>query len=270
MADLFGPFPLEPRNRACYTSNPFTGTNPCESDHPLHFAETLQRLVELQTTDSGLDELERLKKGFQKDINTFEGEVAVLKTRIQEGKKALEDLAKARKTFEIEVGSIDQKIKKYQSQESEVKSNEQFTALKHEVEKGKEDKAKAEEKVLECLIQEDEQKLKNQELAKLLETAEKKAAADKKVLQDKIDDCDKAAQGKRELRTKQFAEVPPDFAASYEGLRTHGKKIAVAEISEESICGGCKMQVPPQMLNEIKKNIAIQRCDCGRFLYVKT
>ncbi len=236
----------------------------------MHFAETLERLVELQTTDSGLDELEKLTKGFLKEITTFEGEVASLKARIQEGKKALEELARARKTLEIEVGTIDTRIKKYQGQESEVKSNEQFTALKHEVEKSKEDKAKAEEKVLETLIQEDEQKLKNQELAKLLETAEKKAAADKKVLQDKIDDCDKAAQGKRETRAKQFAEVPEEFAQSYESLRTHGKRIAVAEISEESICGGCKMQVPPQMMHEIKKNIAIQRCDCGRFLYVKT
>lgn len=235
----------------------------------MHFAETLKRLVELQTTDSGLDELEKLKKGFLKEITTFEGEVASLKIRIQEGKKAMEDLAKERKTFEIEVGTIDSKIKKYQSQESEVKSNEQFTALKHEVEKGKEDKGKAEERVLETLIKEDEQKLKNQELAKLLDVAEKKAAADKKVLQDKIDDCDKAALGKREERVKQVAGIPEEFAAGYESLRSHGKRIAVAEISEESICGGCKMQVPPQMLNEIKKNIAIQRCDCGRFLYVK-
>src|SRR5579871_1863350 len=99
-------------------------------ENPLHFAEALEKLVELQATDSGLDELERLKKGFRQEITVLESHVAELKNRIQSEKKALEDLAKQRKTLEIEAGTLDTKITKYLGQQNEVKSNEQFTALK--------------------------------------------------------------------------------------------------------------------------------------------
>ena len=235
----------------------------------MHFAETLERLVELQKTDSGLDDLERMKKGFAQEMTTLDTNVTALKTQVQAGKKALEDLQKLRKTCEIEVGTHDSKISKYLGQQNEVKSNEQFTALKNEIEKSKEEKAKAEERILEILFQEDEQKKKNQEVAKELEQAEKKAAEAKRELQQKITDCEKAVQDKKAERAKQVSEIPVEFAEGYQSLRDHGKKIAVAEVREDQTCGGCNMNVPPQVLNEIRKNIAIQRCNCGRYLHVK-
>ena len=99
--------------------------------------------------------------------------------------------------------------------------------------------------------------------------AEKKAAEDKKNHQQKIADCEKAVVDKNEDRKKQFAEIPQEFAEGYESLRSHGKKVAVAEAREDQTCGGCNMNVPPQILNEMRKNIGIQRCNCGRYLYVK-
>jgi uncharacterized protein len=235
----------------------------------LDFVETLKKMMELQKTDTGLDELEKIKKVFLQEVTTLDANVTALKGRIQEVKKELENLQKQRKTFEIEIGTLETKISKYLGQQNEVKSNEQFTALKLEIEKGKEEKSKVEEKVLECLFKEDEQKQKIQNLNQELEQAEKKATADKKNLQEKISDCDKATGDKKEERKRELAELPEEFAESYEKLRNNGKKIAVAEIREDLTCSGCHMNIPPQILNEIKKNIAIQRCNCGRFLYVK-
>jgi uncharacterized protein len=235
----------------------------------LDFAETLQKLVELQKTDSGFDELERIKKGFLQEIATLDANLLALKNHVQDEKKAMEDLLKQRKTQEIEAGTLETKISKYLGQQNEVKSNEQFTALKQEIEKGKEDKAKVEEKVLESLFKEDEQKLKIQNLSQQLAQAEKKTAEDKKDIQQKVTDCDKSVLEKQEERKKQLAQIPPEFAEGYEKLRNNGKKKAVAEVQEDQSCSGCHMNVSPQILNEIRKNIAIQRCNCGRYLYVK-
>ncbi len=242
---------------------------PVKKGYSLDFAETLQKLVELQKTDSGFDELERIKKGFLQEISTLETNVLALKNHLQNEKKKMEDLLKQRKTQEIEAGTLETKISKYLGQQNEVKSNEQFTALKQEIEKSKEDKAKIEEKVLESLFKEDEQKVYIQNLSQELVVAEKKAAEDKKDIQQKIADCDKSVVEKKEERKKQLAEIPPDFAEGYEKLRNNGKKIAVAAVREDESCSGCNMNVSPQILNEIRKNIAIQRCNCGRYLYVR-
>lgn len=235
----------------------------------MDFSQTLIKLIELQKTDSGLDELERIKKGLQQETATLDANVTALKNHIQDEKKVLEELAKQRKSLEIEVGTLESKIGKYLGQQNEVKSNEQFAALKQEIEKGKEDKGKAEEKILEFFFKEDEQKAKVQNLAQQLAQAEKKAADDKKDIQQKIADCEKAGMGKKEERRKQLAEVPTEFAEGYEKLRETGKKIAVAEAQEDHTCSGCHMNIPPQILNEIRKNIGIQRCNCGRYLYTK-
>ena len=235
----------------------------------MHFTEALEKLVELQATDSGLDELERLKKGFAKEITALDGQVIGLKTKIQDEKKAQEELVKQRKGLEIEAGTLENKITKYQGQQNEVKSNEQFTALKQEIERSREEKGKAEERTLEFLFQEDEQKAKIQKLNQDLAQAEKRAAEDKKDIQQKIADCDKSAQEKKAERQKQLAALPEDFAQGYEQLRNSGKKIAVAQVQEDQTCSGCHMNIPPQILNEIRKNIAVQRCTCGRYLYTK-
>jgi len=235
----------------------------------LDIAETLEKLISLQAVDSGLDELEKLKKNFRAEISTLETAVIECKAKLQTEKKAQEELAKKRKNLEMEAGTLDGKIKKYQGQEGEVKSNEQFTALKTEIEKAKQEKAQAEEKELEILFQEDEQKKKIQAAQEELTRAEKKAADDKKALDQKIADCEKASVDKKTDRQACLAVLDSEFAQGYEALRHNGKKIALAQVLEDATCSGCRMQVAPQILNEINRNLAIQRCTCGRYIYRK-
>jgi predicted nucleic acid-binding Zn-ribbon protein len=231
-------------------------------------AEILEKLVEIQQTDSGLDELERLQKNLQNESQSIDSDITSLKTSLQAQKKSAEELVKLRRTVEVEIKTLDEKIKKYQGQESEVKSNEQFVALKQEIDKGKEEKLKAEEKVLDFLYQEDDQKKKAQELAAQLEQTEKKASNDRQVLRQKILECHQAADVKLAQRKAQLSALPEDWAGVYETLRNSGKKIAVAQIQEDKTCGGCHMNVPPQILNEVKKGIQIQQCNCSRIIYL--
>ena len=234
----------------------------------MHPIEILEKLVQVQRTDSGRDDLERLKKDHLAKIAAIDKQVADLKSRIVTEKKALEEQAKARKTLEIEMGTLETKIKKYQGQEGEVKSNEQMLALQHEVAKAKEDRTKAEERALEGLFNEDILKAGIQGLQEQLARDEQKAEQEKKDLQSRIGELDKALAEKLSERGAQLKELPDEFREGYEKLRNTNKKIAVAKVSEEQICGGCHMNVPPQILNEVKKGIGIQRCDCGRYLYL--
>lgn len=234
----------------------------------MHPIEILEKLVQVQRTDSGRDDLERLKKDHLAKIAAIDKQVADLRSRIVTEKKALEEQAKARKTLEIEMGTLETKIKKYQGQEGEVKSNEQMLALQHEVAKAKEDRTKAEERALEGLFNEDTLKAGIQGLQEQLARDEQKAEQEKKDLQSRIGELDKALAEKLSERGAQLKELPDEFREGYEKLRNTNKKIAVAKVSEEQICGGCHMNVPPQILNEVKKGIGIQRCDCGRYLYL--
>ena len=236
---------------------------------PLEMAEALVELIKLQRIDSGMDELDKLKKNFLRDIEALNGEVSIAKNQLAEAKKKQEELSKTRRGFELEVGTLDSKIKKYTLQQNDVKSGEQATALGHEIDKAKAEKAAAEEKILELMMGDDDQKVKIQTLTQALADAEKKAEASKVELNAKIADCDKAHADKAEDRKKQLPLVDEVHARVYESLRKGGKKIAVAEVGEDETCGGCKMNVAPQTLNQIRKKLAIEFCACGRYLYLK-
>ncbi|HVM32016.1 MAG TPA: C4-type zinc ribbon domain-containing protein [bacterium] len=230
--------------------------------------ETLQKLVELQTTDSGRDQLEKHRQALLDKLDLEAARIAALKKQSLEDKKAAEDFAKQRKTLEIEVGSLETRLKRYQSQLDEVKNEKEYEALKQEIEKHKQDKTRLEEKVLEILFQEDAQKEKIAVLAGQITADEKRYAEDQKEIGLQVADCEKAMAEKMAERQVHLAALPPEEAQGYEALRQRGKKIAVAAVLENHTCGGCHMAVAPQLLMEVKNGRKINRCDCGRYLYL--
>jgi predicted nucleic acid-binding Zn-ribbon protein len=153
---------------------------------------------------------------------------------------------------------------------TEVKSNEQYQALLHEIEQSKAYKAQVEEKVLEALLRDDEVKEKIRALAQRIDGEKKKLAEERKALDAQVAALEKAAADKRGEREALHGKAAGDMAAdleSYEAIRRSGKKVAVARVLEDEICEGCRHSVPPQTLQEVRRGTQLVRCVCGRFLY---
>jgi uncharacterized protein len=231
--------------------------------------DILLELIELQRLDSGLDSLEKIKKNFLSDIAAVDANIQALKDTLLTEKKGHEELMKWRKTQEIEMGTLDSHIAKYIRQQNDVKSSDQVTALGQEIEKSKLAKASIEENILETLMKEDEQKAQIQKSTQILAEEEKRAVAEKTEIQQKIADCDKALADKHLERDAQLLKVEEPYNRGYENLRNKGKKLAVVAVTEDNNCGGCNMNVPPQILHELRQKIAIKTCQCTRYLYIK-
>jgi hypothetical protein len=235
----------------------------------MHPTEVLERLVVIQKNDGALDSLARERQAGVDELDLLQAKVKAVEDQMALEKKGQEVLAKARKTVEIEVGAKETQISKYQNQLLEVKSNDQYQALQHEIEKTKSDKAKLEEQILEAMFKDDEMKKRLQALAHQADEDKKRLAEERKVIEAKIAELDRAAVEKRKERDEVLAkareEMGPDVE-SYEAIRKSGKKVAVARIQDEN-CEGCHMSVSPQTLQEVRRGIQLVRCTCGRFLY---
>ncbi|MGH7739156.1 MAG: zinc ribbon domain-containing protein [bacterium] len=230
--------------------------------------EILDKLVELQTADSGHDQLEKHRQALVDKLDLERAQITALKTQLLEEKKITDDFSKRRKTLEIEVGTQETRLLRYQGQLEEVKSSKEFEALKAEIEKLKDEKVKSEESILEILFQDDVQKEKMKNLSEQIAADEKKAAEDKVEIDLQVADCEKAMAEKKIERGRFLSELPSEEAQGYEALRGRGKKIAVAAVLENHTCGGCHMAVAPQLLMEVQNGRQINRCDCGRYLYL--
>src|SRR5665213_1714989 len=231
--------------------------------------DILLELIELQRLDSGLDSLEKIKKNFLTDTVAIDANIQVLKNQLQTEKKGNDELVKWRKSQEIEVGTLDSHIAKYIRQQNDVKGSDQVTAVGQEIDKSKQAKVALEENILETMMKEEEQRNQIQKSTQILAEEEKRAVAEKAEIQKKIADCDKAIADKQLERAAQILKVEEPYNRGYENLRNKGKKLAVAEVNEDNNCGGCNMNVPPQVLHELRQRRPIKTCQRTRYLYIK-
>ena len=235
----------------------------------MHPIDVLQRLVQMQKNDGALDSLAKERQAAVDALDLHQAKVKAVEDQMALEKKAQETLAKARKTVEIEVTTKENQISKYQNQLLEVKSNEQYQALQHEIEKAKAEKAHLEEKVLEAMFKDDEMKKRIQALTQQAEAQKKVLAQERTGIEERIAEFDRAAEAKRQERDAFLAKAREEMEGdveSYEALRKSGKKVAIARIQDGN-CEGCHMGIPPQTLQEVRRATQLVRCGCGRFLY---
>ncbi len=231
--------------------------------------EDLKLLVQLQTLDSQIDEREEKKAGLPKRLIPFKERVERINQKLREAKGELEDLQKKRRHEERELEAREIELKKYQRQLYQVKDNKAYAALEEEIALTKEKNEASEEEILKSLeleegrikeIKEIEEKLKEEK--KELSREEEKAKQETEVLDQEI--------AKINITRQKIAKkVSPSSLSRYEKLRQGKGGLAIVPL-EGSSCGGCHMNLPPQIVSEVKKGNRFVTCEnCNRILYRK-
>ena len=230
-------------------------------------AQKLEALVKLQSIDSQLDELKKLRGDLPDEVQDLEDELEgyrVRQGRFEAEQKELEDVIKKNKEGIKEAEKL---VKKYNEQQKNVKNNREFDAITKEIElqelevqicekRIKEAKEKIEAKKVEItsidnLIKERLQDLDNKkgELKGILgenQEEEKKLLADREKAAKKIED---------------------KLLKHYDRLRgSLSNGLAVVRVVRGA-AEGCNIIIPPQKIAEIreKKKIVIDE-HSGRIL----
>lgn len=231
--------------------------------------EDLKLLAQLQALDSQIDEREEKKAELPKRLIPFKEEIERINRELREAKGELEDLQKKRRHEERELEAREIELKKYQSQLYQVKDNKAYAALEEEIALTKEKNFQSEEKILESLEIEEEKTKKIKEIEKRLEEEKKilfreeeKVKGEIKVLNEEIA---KVALARQEM----VGGINPNSLSRYEKLRQGKGGVAIVPL-EGSSCGGCHMNLPPQIVSEVKKGKRFVTCEvCNRILYWK-
>ena len=230
----------------------------------------LEKLLLLQERDQRL-------QTFLHEINSVPGEKAALQRELESAQRTLEsDKSRAtqieveRKRLEVEADGKRVQIAKYQTQQLETRKNEEYAALKHEIERAGSDITAIEDRELE-LMQELE------DLKPSIASAEQKHAAEKnrvaalmKTADDKVGVLQGRADEVRVERDAIAAEVKAadeDLFELYEKLFRSKAGRAVVPL-EGNHCSGCHMTVTPATLRDAKVGNAVVSCEqCGRIVY---
>jgi len=226
----------------------------------------LERLIELEKVDREVTRLSDEVAALPKRVAAIEEKLAEHKAAVEKAKARIKRSESSRRQFEADIKGFQEKIVKYRSQSSSVKTNDEYRALMHEVEFAEKQIGGSEDKILELMIS-----LENEEEALKLAEAELKAEAadvekEKAEARVRTAEDEKLLAGLKEKRTGLRAGVNESALAHYDRVMRQ-RKSAISEAYEQK-CLACFVMLRPQIWQEIRNNEQMVTCSsCGRILY---
>ena len=228
-------------------------------------AKKLEALLKLQSIDSKLDEIKKVRGDLPAEVQDLEDEIAGYETRIGKYKDELTSMNEVISKYKQEIKEAERLIEKYQQQQNNVKNNREFEAISKEIELQDLEIQIAKKKIRETLA-----KIEKKDEA--IEETENSLAERNKDLKNKRKELDTIMSESEEDEDKLMKErekrsklIEPRLYKSYSKIRENAQNGLAVVVVKRDACGGCFNIVPPQRQAEIREKKKIIVCEhCGR------
>lgn len=225
----------------------------------------LSQLLELQRVDDELVALQTEYDGLPDHRERIEVERSACDERLAAAKEAL--LEAEAKLRQAEAGLEDQEalLQRLEGQQFQVKSNEAYTALLHEMERAREAISEHETRILEHMDAIEQSKGQLAEAEKWSAETRARLDAERRAVEARDEECRREIERLKERRAEVGPGVGPELLNHYERIANR-RRPAVVVVDEER-CGGCRVGIPPQSFIEILRGETIVTCgNCSRIL----
>jgi hypothetical protein len=228
--------------------------------------DVLNLLLELQVIDEDMGELDRSKVYLPEMIANISNEITVLEKEIVENERMLLDAKKRQKEIELDIETDKEELAKYQKQMKVIKTNKEYDALVAEIDTRKQRISDNEDEILKQMGIIDECTEKLGGLKSKLDETRDTTKAHMENLASEMNTLESKIIGKIKQRATLVKAIDRRVLSMYERIRKGKGSMAVVPIRKRS-CGGCYKQIPPQLIQEIRRGDKIFTCDsCGRIL----
>ena len=148
----------------------------------------------------------------------------------------------------------------------EVKTNKEYSAVLVEIEDIKQEKARTEEEILALMETQERLTAEIREAEARLKAREEQGRQDEASVRQQLSAVEAELAGVRDERATLAREVPAGILADYERLLKARGGLAIVPVMT-GVCGGCRVTIRPQALQELR-NATLMRCEsCGRYIY---
>lgn len=229
----------------------------------------VQDMLELQGLDTRLAEVRAQLATFPKKIGDAETKLAAARAEVEKTKAAQLANLKDRKRFELDVEQWKERVRKYKDQSAQVKTNEAYKALQHEVETAEGEIAKAEDRLLEQMVASEEYDRKIKSAEKTLKEVEERVKAERASIETEKSRIEKDAEELMGERSRVATAIPESMLDHYDRIAKKHHGVVLAEIHNET-CGACGVRIRPHVFQEIRReegNELIHCETCTRILY---
>lgn len=219
-------------------------------------------------------EVDREIFGLRHELGTIPETVEQLTHEFEQEKATLSRLETQHKEAQLrqkqKEGELNEKealIRKYDAQLSQVKTNKEYSALQQEIASLKADSSMIEDAVLTLLDDVEVAQQKLHEEKERLIRVEKESQQKKQELTARVETLKEELAQLEKKRADIIQRALPETRELYEKIIVKKQGLALVPAEGEA-CGACRMEMRPQLLNELKLKENLVICEnCSRIVY---
>jgi predicted nucleic acid-binding Zn-ribbon protein len=227
----------------------------------------LSPLLELQKLDLRIMEINEVRRKIPNRLHTAEAPLLDASKILSDAKSAVETAIKERRAHEKDLEAHEAQTEKMKSHAASLKTNKEYQAHLFELELANKKRGDFEEKILLCMEKVDQLQrtvADTQAKVKALETA---FAQEKKELDEQERALAAELAQVEALHREAAAKVEKSLLARYNQIKASRKDQPLAAV-RDGLCLGCRLQIPPQLIAQVKRSDDLHVCPyCRRMLY---
>jgi len=229
----------------------------------------LSHLVQLQHVDLKIHQLDVQRQKIPKRISEARLPLDQAQTRLEELKALIEKVTAERRSGEQDLEDHESHVKKLRTRLMELKTNKEYQAHLFEIDLANKKKDSMEERILLAMERGEEKQKELEEVQKLVDEITQSFTQEKTQLEAQIIELDQELEVLNAKKQDVLPLLDKPVHTRYTTLKATLKVMVVAPV-REGTCGGCQLQVPPQLIAEVKRADQLLTCPyCFRILYAE-
>lgn len=229
--------------------------------------DRMRALFNLQQIDSSIDKIKIVRGELPLEVQDLEDEVTGMETRVE---KLEEEIKEAEAEIKVRKNAVTEStaaIKKYETQQQNVRNNREYDSITKEIEFQNLEIQLSEKKMKEHKIHIDSKNELIKDAKRVLKERKDDLAHKKAELDDIVAETDKEEKSLIKKSVKAEKLIEDRLVTAYKRIRGSARNgLAVVTVQRDS-CGGCFAKIPPQRQLDIRSRKKVIVCEhCGRIL----
>jgi len=223
-------------------------------------------LLALQEIDMRIRGLRTRLTIIPEEMSKLEKEITIEKGKLDRAKESFVGIELEIKKRESAIKDQNETMKKYNTQSAQIKKNDEYRAMMHEIENVRDKISDIETEQLGYMdkIEAAKNAFKSEE--KLFKDREKAITEEINELKELDGKLKAEIEKQNSLREEFSSKISPDLLSIYK--RLIGKKSGTPLVDvHQGICGNCHLKLTPQTVNSVRKEMQVFCDNCGHLLY---
>jgi len=229
--------------------------------------QKLTPLVALQKLDLRIMEINELRRKIPDRLRTAEAPLQEASQLLKEATASLEALVKERRAHEKDLEVHEAQTEKMKTRSSELKTNKEYQAHLFEIELANKKRGDFEEKILVSMEKIDQLQRTAKEAQDTVKTLQGGFSKEKQALDEQDRTLGEELAQLEAQHREAASHVDKGLLDRYNQIRAGKKDQALAAV-RDGMCAGCRLQIPPQLIAQVKRSEDLHVCPyCRRMLY---